>query len=75
MSGPPADLRTKLPSGRVPESAYPRFFSNLSADIRALFCATCDALGVRCTLSNLRNLSVAQRESVAVLDAVGCAKD
>lgn len=69
-------FRTTLPSGRVAEYAYPRyFFSNLSGDIRGLFCATCDALGVRWTLSNPRNVSVADRKSVAVLDALGCAKD
>ena len=47
----------------------------LSADIRGLFCSTCDALGVRWTLSNPRNVSVSHRGSVAVLDAIGCAKD
>jgi hypothetical protein len=60
---------TTLPSGRVAEYAYPRwFFSNRSDDIRSLFCATCDAVGVRWTLSNARNVSVAQRRSVALLD-------
>jgi hypothetical protein len=60
---------TKLPSGRVAEYAYPRwFFSNLSADIRGLFCRTCDAMGVRWTQSNHRNISVSHRESVALLD-------
>ena len=69
-------FRTTLPSGRIAEYAYPRyFFSNLSADIRGLFCATCDALGVRWTLSNPRNVSVAHRKSVAVLDTLGCAKE
>ena len=69
-------FRTKLPSGRVAEYAYARyFFSNLSADIRGLFCDTCDALGVRWTLSNPRNVSVAHRTSVAKLDALGCAKE
>ncbi len=69
-------FRTRLPSGRVAEYAYTRyFFSNLSADIRALFCATCDALDVRWTLSNPRNVSVAHRPSVARLDALRCAKD
>jgi hypothetical protein len=68
-------FRTTLPSGRVAEYAYARyFFSNLSADIRGVFCATCDALGVRWTLCNPRNVSVSHRESVAVLDAIGCAK-
>lgn len=69
-------FRTKLPSGRVAEYAYPRyFFSNLSGDIRGLFCAACDALGVRWTISNPRNVSVAHRVSVAKLDAIGCGKD
>lgn len=61
---------SKLPSGRVAEYAYPRyFFSNLSADIRGLFCEACDAIGVRWTQSNHRNISVSHRDSVAVLDA------
>jgi hypothetical protein len=69
-------FKTKLPSGRVAEYAYARyFFSNLSADIRGLFCTTCDVLGVRWTLSNPRNVSVSHRKSVAVLDALGCAKE
>ena len=60
---------TRLPSGRVAEYAYPRwFFSNRSADIRGLFCATCDAVGVRWTQSNARNVSVSHRRSVALLD-------
>jgi len=61
---------TKLPSGRVAEYEYPRyFFSNLSADIRALFCEYCERLGVRWTQSNHRNISVSHRRSVAILDA------
>lgn len=60
---------TKLPSGRVATYEYPRyFFSNLSADIREIFCAHCDLLGIRWTLSNPRNVSVAHRRSVALLD-------
>ncbi len=64
-------FRTRLPSGRVAEYAYPRyFFSNLSPDIRRLFCEACDALGVRWTLSNPRNVSVSHRASVAILEEV-----
>ena len=60
---------TTLPSGRVAEYAYPRyFFSNESADIRGIFCDACDLLGIRWTQSNRRNISVAHRASVAVLD-------
>jgi hypothetical protein len=62
-------FKTKLPSGRVAEYAYPRyFFSNLSADIRGLFCEYCDRLGIRWSLSNPRNVSVSHRASVALLD-------
>ena len=62
-------FKTKLPSGRVAEYAYPRyFFSNLSADIRRLFCEYCDRLGIRWTQSNHRNISVSHRHSVAALD-------
>jgi hypothetical protein len=60
---------TALPSGRVAEYAYPRyFFSNLSADIRGIFCAHCELIGVRWTQSNARNISVSHRDSVALLD-------
>lgn len=63
-------FRTKLPSGRVAEYAYPRyFFTNLSADIRGIFCEHCELLGIRWTQSNPRNISVAQRRSVALLDS------
>jgi hypothetical protein len=59
-----------LPSGRRAEYAYPRyFFSNRSAHIRALFCEYCEELGIRWTQSNERNISVAHRPSVAVLDS------
>jgi hypothetical protein len=62
-------FKTKLPSGKVAEYAYPRyFFSNLSVDIRGLFCEYCERLGVRWTQSNHRNISVSHRKSVAILD-------
>jgi len=57
-----------------PITLEPWQVSNLSDDIRGLFCATCDALGVRWTLSNPRNVSVSHRRSVAALDGLGCAK-
>ena len=66
---------TRLPSGRLAEYAYPRyFFSNLSPDIRDLFSEACDALGVRWSRSSSRNISVSHRRSVALLDEIGCAK-
>ena len=62
-------FKTRLPSGRVAEYAYPRyFFSNLSADIRGLFCESCEQLGLRWTQSNHRNISISHRTSVALLD-------
>jgi hypothetical protein len=62
-------FRTELPSGRIAEYAYPRyFFTNLSADIRGIFCEHCDLLGIRWTQSNHRNISVSHRRSVALLD-------
>ena len=62
-------FKTKLPSGRVAPYAYPRyFFSNLSEDIRRIFCDHCDLLGIRWTQSNPRNISISHRHSVALLD-------
>jgi hypothetical protein len=62
-------FKTKLPSGRVAEYEYPRyFFSNLSDGIRAIFCEHCELLGIRWTQSNPRNISVSHRKSVELLD-------
>jgi hypothetical protein len=62
-------FRTRLPSGRVVEYAYPRyFFSNLSAEIRRIFSDHCELLGIRWSQSNPRNISVSHRTSVAILD-------
>ena len=64
-------FKTKLPSGRIGEYAYPRyFFSNESADIRVIFCEHCELLGVRWSRSNRRNISISDRQSVAILDEV-----
>jgi hypothetical protein len=58
-----------LPSGPR-QYAYTRyFFTNLSADIRGLFCASCDRLGIDWTHSSRKNISVADRRSVRLLDA------
>lgn len=51
------------------EYSYPRyFFTNYSEDIREIFCATCDRLGIRWSRSNWRNISISHRDSVARLD-------
>jgi hypothetical protein len=62
-------FKTKLPSGRLAAYEYPRyFFSNLSEDIRRIFCEHCDLLGIRWTQSNPRNISISHRKSVALMD-------
>lgn len=62
-------FKTKLPSGRVAAYQYPRyFFSNMSGDIRRIFCDHCELLGIRWTQSNPRNISISHRDSVALLD-------
>jgi hypothetical protein len=49
--------------------AYVRyFFDNASEDIRGIFCRACDQLGVEWRQSKERTISVARRESVALLD-------
>jgi hypothetical protein len=54
---------------RVKGHEYPRyFFSNLSADIRAMFVAACAQVGVESRPDGVRNVSVARREGVAILD-------
>lgn len=48
---------------------YPRyFFTNASADIQQIFRDACDLIGVQYRQDGPRNISVARRESVAVLD-------
>ncbi|HWH45786.1 MAG TPA: hypothetical protein VNT32_13780 [Thermoleophilaceae bacterium] len=52
------------------EYSYPRYqFSNRSDDIRGLFTATCDRIGVRWRPWGRWHISVARRESVAILDS------
>jgi hypothetical protein len=62
-------FRTKLPSGRIADYSYVRyFFSNHSADIRQIFIDHCALFRIRVTQSNHRNLTVAHRKSVAILE-------
>ncbi|MBV8160523.1 MAG: hypothetical protein JO265_06330 [Acidimicrobiia bacterium] len=49
--------------------AYPRyFFKNESADIRMLFGWACDLVGVEWRYNRYNSISIARRESVALLD-------
>lgn len=64
-------VKTTLPSGRVAEYEYVRyFFTNHSADIRGIFIEHCELLQVRVTQSNHRNLSISHRDSVAILETI-----
>lgn len=47
----------------------PRYaFSNRSEDIKALFCESCDALGIRWTRPSDRQIAIYRKDSVALLD-------
>jgi len=60
---------------RVGGRDYPRyFFTQVSDDIRALFCEACIRLGVRYTQSSRKNISIAASASVSLLDELGAAK-
>jgi hypothetical protein len=49
--------------------AYRRYqFTNVSDDIKRIFCDTCDQLGLHWTVANARNISIARRADVAFLD-------
>ena len=62
-------VKTRLPSGRCASYEYVRyFFTNYSADIRGIFCDHCDQVGIRWTQSSFKNISIANRPSVAILD-------
>jgi hypothetical protein len=63
-------FKTLLPSGRTAEYQYVRyFFTNLSTDIQRIFSEHCELLDIRCSQSSFKNVSVAHRESVAILDS------
>ena len=55
---------------RVNGKGYPRyFFSQVSDDIRRLFCETCEKIGVEYRLNRWDSVSIARAPSVAVLDS------
>ncbi|WP_217179965.1 helix-turn-helix domain-containing protein [Streptomyces sp. AC495_CC817] len=60
---------TRLVGGERKRYEYPRyFFTNLSGDIIRLFTDTLDRLGVEWKLANARNISIARKASVALMD-------
>ena len=54
--------------GRRPYWYWRYTFTNVSADIRGIFCAACDQLGIEWRQMNAKNISVAKRASVAFMD-------
>ena len=60
---------TKVVDGQLRRYEYPRyFFTNASADILALAAWALDLLGVQHRRSSPRDISIARRASVAILD-------
>src|SRR5437868_9176758 len=60
---------------RVNGKSYPRyFFTQVSQDIRDIFCRTCDQLGIVTTSRSRKTVSVARASSVALLDSFVGAK-
>ncbi|MGV9453332.1 helix-turn-helix domain-containing protein [Streptomyces sp. NPDC003635] len=61
---------TRLVRGEWKRYEYPRyFFTNLSSDIIGLFTEALDRVGVEWRRANSRNISVARKASVALMDA------
>jgi hypothetical protein len=62
---------TRLPSGRVADYSYVRyFFTNHSPDIRRIFAEHCELLGIRVTQPNHRNLAISHRDSVTIMERI-----
>jgi hypothetical protein len=60
----------KTIAGERKRYEYPRyFFTNLSGDIIRLFTDALDAVGVEWKQANARNVSIARKASVALMDA------
>jgi len=59
----------RIIAGEVKRYEYIRYtFSNASDDIRGLFSWALDMVGIEWRVMNARNISVAERASVALLD-------
>jgi hypothetical protein len=59
----------KVIAGEPKRYEYPRyFFTNTSTDIRDLYCWALDLVGVEWRYANWRNISVAKKGSVALMD-------
>ena len=63
-------VRRRLKNG-IKRYEYVRYvFTNASADIRAILCASLDSLDIEWAMMNDRNVSIARRESVAAMEAI-----
>lgn len=59
----------KMVAGERKRYEYTRyFFTNVSADIRGLYCWALDMVGVEWRVANWRNISVAKKTSIALMD-------
>ncbi|MEY9861941.1 hypothetical protein ABH935_007584 [Catenulispora sp. GAS73] len=59
----------KVIAGERKRYEYTRyFFSNVSSDIRDLYCWALDVVGVEWRYANWRNISVAKKNSIALMD-------
>ena len=59
----------KVIAGERKRYEYTRyFFSNVSSDIRGLYCWALDLVGVEWRYANWRNISVAKKNSIALMD-------
>ncbi|MDH3249955.1 MAG: transcriptional regulator, partial [Acidimicrobiia bacterium] len=64
----PVRRRTRT---RTLQYKYVRYvFPNASDDIRGILCASLDALGIEWAMMNARNVSIARRESVTLMEAL-----
>lgn len=61
-------VRVRLKGGEKRYEYARYFFSNRSEDIKDLFCAGCDRLGIRWSRANPRHVSISDRAGVARLD-------
>lgn len=60
---------TRIVAGELKRYEYPRyFFTNLSGDIIRLFTGALDTVGVDWKAANQRNISIARKASVALMD-------
>ena len=56
---------------RVNGGEYPRyFFSQVSTDIQEIFSAACDRLGIEHRRNRWNSISIARRDSVALMDCI-----